>query len=409
MSNVLKFTGIITVILILIALLLSVIFRQEIARIRYQMTLFTGAEQNVHFVRQEDYYPYITMEAPEEKYIFPSGSPIILPSQFSHENETFDTAAFLKETDTAAFLILKDGQLIYENYWLTGEKEEPWHSHSLSKSFVSAAIGFAVRDGLIQSINDPITNYLPKLKNSGYNDVSIKNILQMSSGIRWNEDYSDPNSDLNQLGKTMALGSSYDELLFKTVNQNEPGTYNRYTGMDTQALTLLIAQVTDSSLTKYLENKLWLPIGAEYDAFWSTDRHKRELGLGGLNATARDFAKFGELYRLNGIWNGIQILPKEWIKASVTPDAPHLIPGENDLSDYDLGYGYQWWIPDDNSGDFTGIGIYNQFLYVSPKSGIVIVKLSCNRYYASEDSPRAYRELETFSLFKNIIQSSATN
>lgn len=391
--------------LMVLLAILAVLFRQEIARYQYQTSLFTGADQQHHFVRQEDYFPTHEMTAADQAYVLPEAAGRPLPASFSHLDRTFQTQQFLADTDTAALIVLKDGVLVYENYWLTGAVDEPWLTHSISKSFISAAVGLAVRDGLISSVDDPISDYFPALVGTGYDGVAIEDVLQMSSGIKWDETYSDPNSDINRLGRVMFWGSSYDDFVATMMNERPPGTYNRYTGMDTQALTALVATVTGRSVSNYLQDELWHPLGAEHDAFWITDNHGRELGLGGLNATARDLAKFGELYRLNGAWNGNQLLPADWVQASITPRAPHLQPGKNDLSAHTMGYGYQWWIPEGETGDFLGIGIYNQFVYVSPASGMVIVKLSCNRFYASEDSPRAYREMETISFFRELISA----
>ncbi|MEL6414616.1 MAG: serine hydrolase [Pseudomonadota bacterium] len=390
--------------LLLIAGVFALVFRQEIARYQYQTSLFTGADQQQHFIQQERYFPSRPMTAAKKKYTFPKGETLALPASFSHADEVFETDSFLTSTDTSALIVLKNGSVMFEDYWLTGSVEEPWLTHSLSKSFISAAVGLAVRDGLISSVDDAISDYVPALSGSGYDSVAIRDVLQMSSGIKWDETYSDPDSDINRLGRVMFWGSSFDDFVSSMVNERVPGTYNRYTGMDTQALTMLVASVSGQSVAEFLQNELWHPLGAEHEAFWTTDKKGRELGLGGLNATARDLAKFGELYRLGGTWQGQQILPADWVKASVSADRDHLRPGESDLSAHTMGYGYQWWIPKADSGAFLGIGIYNQFIYVSPESGVVIVKLSCNRYYASEDSPRAYREMETISLFEAISE-----
>jgi CubicO group peptidase (beta-lactamase class C family) len=128
-----------------------------------------------------------------------------------------------------------------------------------------------------------------------------------------------------------------------------------------------------------------------------------EMAFAGLNATARDYAKLGELYRLGGKLNGIQIVPSDWVKASVKPDAPHLMPGDNPLSDWPLGYGYHWWVPD-LSGDFSAIGVYNQFIYVSPKSNMVIVMLSANSIYGTSEAASALTEFETIEFFKSITR-----
>jgi CubicO group peptidase (beta-lactamase class C family) len=129
-----------------------------------------------------------------------------------------------------------------------------------------------------------------------------------------------------------------------------------------------------------------------------------EMAFAGLNATARDYAKIGELYRLGGRLNGQQIIPEAWVTASVTPDAPHLQPGKNNpASDFELGYGYQWWIPEGNEGEFSAIGVYNQFVFVNPTDGAVIVKLSANSDYGSTPDESSYRELETIEMFRAIV------
>lgn len=402
----LKIAGYILLALLVIGLVLGLLYRQEIRRALYQGSLFSGAEQAQNFVRQADYYPVNRMTASDSPFQFPEGTPLALPQDFTYEGQSLPVEAFLTETDTVALLVLKDGKLVYENYWQTGGKDVQWLSHSVSKSFVSAAIGLAVRDGLIKSIEDPISDYVPLLKGSGYDGVRIKDVLQMSSGIRWTEKYSNGTSDINRFGWTMLKGASYDAFVASMVAETEPGTQNRYTGMDTQALTMLVRAVTGQSLAAYLQKELWLPMGMEFDAFWTTDNRGVELGLGGLNATARDFAKLGELYRLGGNWHGTQILPADWVAASTTPDAPHLQRGANDISTHAMGYGYQWWLPVGDDQDYSAIGIYNQFIYVNPEENTVIVKLSANRNYAQNSDPSSYREVETFEFLRALARGA---
>ena len=142
-------------------------------------------------------------------------------------------------------------------------------------------------------------------------------------------------------------------------------------------------------------------MGAQDSGYWILDSKNMEMAYAGFNATARDYAKLGELYRLGGKINGKQIIPRDWVKASVKPDAPHLMPGDNPLSDFPLGYGYQWWVPD-LSGDFSAIGVYNQFIYVSPQSNMVIVKLSANSIYGTSEALSTLSELEAIEFFKAI-------
>ena len=173
----------------------------------------------------------------------------------------------------------------------------------------------------------------------------------MSSGASWNEDYSDPESDINRSSRILAVGGSLDDFTASLKKQRRPGSFNQYNSTDTQALAMLLRKVTGESVTRYMQDKLWNPIGAEHSAFWLTDDHQVEVAYAGLNASARDYAKLGELYRLKGRRDGKQIIPEGWIEDSLTPDGPHLQPGDNPLSDFPMGYGFQWWIPD-SSGDF---------------------------------------------------------
>lgn len=165
-------------------------------------------------------------------------------------------------------------------------------------------------------------------------------------------------------------------------------------------LGILLQAATGRTLTSYLEEKIWQEIGMESDAYWLVDSKGRELAFGGLNAVLRDYARFGLLYLNQGTWEGEQIVPAEWVRASVTPDAPHLQPGDNPASSSLLGYGFQWWIPQQPEGDFLGIGVYNQFLYVHPTHKIVIAKSSAYPYYNQGDQ----KELETIAAFRAIVR-----
>ena len=313
-----------------------------------------------------------------------------------------ETENFLQRTDTSALLILKNGEIQFEQYWLTGGEDVQWMSMSVAKSFISALVGIAIRDGHINNIEEAISDYVPELKNSPYNNVRIKDVLQMSSGASWDENYSDPESDINRWAKIFALGGSFDEFIQTLSNDFEPGTINHYNSMDTQALGMLVNRATGKSITNYMTEMLWHPMGAVNEGYWLLDSEGMEMAFAGLNATARDYAKFGELYRLDGELNGQQIVPKSWVKDSITPDGPHLTPGDNPLSDYPLGYGYQWWVPGGDEGEFMAIGVYNQMIYVAPESSMVIVKLSANSSYGTAEDTDMASELETIEFFRAI-------
>ena len=370
-------------------------------RLMFVSSLFTGAEQDKNFNRAFKIFPTSKLLASNEPASFQIAQSIDLPSKFSFRGSLIDVEEFLSRTGTSALLIINDGKISYENYWLTGGKDVKWMSMSVSKSFISALVGIAIEQGYIDSVNDSVTKYVPQLKNSAYEGVRIKDVLQMSSGARWNEDYSDPNSDVMRSAKIFATGGSLDDFSASLTNELRPGTFNRYNSTDTQVLGMLLREATGISVTKYMQKVLWNPMGAESDAYWLIDSENMEMVYAGLNATARDYAKLGELFRLKGKFNGKKIVPSSWVKSSTTPDAPHLMPGENPLSDFPMGYGYQWWIPDD-SDDFAAIGVYNQFIYVSPENNTVVVKLSANKIYGTSDEISILSEEETVSFLKAV-------
>ncbi len=389
--------------LVLAVAVLFFSFRDRIDRASTVATLFTGAEQYENFNRMDEMFPSSTLVPAPTPLQFPGGDPISLPDQFEYGDETISTETFLEETDTSALLVLKDGAIVYENYWLTGGRDVTWLSMSVAKSFVSALIGIAVAEGHIQSVEDSVTDYAPELAGSAYDGVRIKDVLQMSSGARWNEDYNDPESDINRFGRIFAIGGSLNEFAATLTQENEPGTFNRYNSTDTQVLGLVLVNATGRSIADYMTETLWHPMGAESEAHWLLDGDGMEMAFGGFNATARDYAKIGELYRLNGALNGQQIVPADWVAASVRPDGPHLEPGkDNPASDFELGYGYQWWIPEGGEGEFSAIGVYNQFVFVNPAQDLVIVKLSAFSDYGVSLEESSYREIETIEFFRAI-------
>lgn len=387
--------------------ILTFAFRGKIDRASTILTLFTGAEQYENFNRMKELFPTGEMTPADQPFQFGESVQIALPASFKYNGDDRDLQTFLQETDTSALLVLKDGNVVFEEYWLTGGRDVQWMSMSVAKSFVSAAVGIAVSEGHIASIEEPVTQYVPSLAGSAYDGVRIKDVLQMSSGAAWSEDYNDPDSDISRFGRIFALGGSLNEFAATLTRDNEPGTFNRYNSTDTQVLGMLLVEATGRSITDYMTEKLWHPMGAESSAYWLLDDEKMEMAFAGMNATARDYAKIGELYRLGGRLNGRQVAPEPWVSASVTPDALHLQPGKNNpASDFELGYGYQWWIPEGDEGEFSAIGIYNQFVFVNPTDGVVIVKLSANSDYGSTTDESSYREIETIEMFRAIIDGA---
>jgi CubicO group peptidase (beta-lactamase class C family) len=363
--------------------------------------MFSGELQAGNFRKLASIYPARVIRRSTRPSPWPVGNPIELPETFQFLGAPCNTRDFLHTVDTTGLLVVRDGHLVFEDYWHGYDATTQAISWSVGKSFVSTLVGIAIAEHAIGSIEEPVTKYAPELANSAYDGVNLKDVLQMSSGTRWNEDYSDPNSDLNRFGRVRTEGESVDAYAARCQREHPPGTFNRYNTIDTCVLGLVLRNATGRSLSDYLGEKLWEPLGTEADAFWIVDCEGAEYAGGGINAVLRDYARLGQLYLDEGLWNGVQLVPAEWVRASVTPDAPHLMPGKRESAASPLGYGYQWWVPD-NSGAYSAIGIYNQFIYVDPASRVVIAKTSAFRDFARSRQPEHNRTADHLALFQAI-------
>lgn len=343
------------------------------------------------------------MEKSDSPFVF-KREPGTLPDEYIFQGKKKIIREWLKEVGTTGLLVVRDDTILYEEYY-QGHSESKRHiSWSVAKSFISALLGIAHHEGYIESIKDPVTKYLPYLSGTGYEGVPIKDVLQMSSGVKFNEDYGDFHSDINRMGRYFALNTPMDDFVATLEREKEPGTWHHYVSMDTQVLGMIIRETTGKTISEYMEEKLWKPLGMESDAFWLIDGKGMEAVFGGLNATLRDYARFGRLYLHKGDWQGKQVVPEEWVRASVTPDGPHLTPGDNPQSTSPMGYGYQWWIPVNPDGDFLAIGIYGQAIYIYPKYDIVIAR---NGAYVDYNEDGGLMEVESVEVYRAIARKMA--
>ncbi len=273
---------------------------------------------------------------------------------------------FIIKHKTVAFLIIKNDSLVYENYF-RGRDTTSWvASFSMAKSFLSALIGIAIEEGLIKSVNEPVTNYIPELKKNGFDSVTIEHLLQMTSGIDFNENY------FNPFGTASAYyyGSNLKKQMRKIRVKTKPGTEFNYVSGNSQLLGWVLERaLKGKTISEYLQEKIWQPLGMESDASWSVDRSKKdgiEKAFCCLNATARDFGRFGQLYLHNGNAEGKQIVPENWVKESTTADTT------NGGAWY---YKYQWWLESKRLNDYCAHGFLGQYIYVWPSKNLVIVRL----------------------------------
>lgn len=360
--------------------------KDKFSRIYHVLNLFDEDRIVENFRSMNEHFPYLPMVAATDPYIYENGAPYHIPKSFPYDEAELKTDFFLKGSKTTGLLIIKKNKIVFEEYYLGNTPTTQNISWSMAKSFVSTMIGIAYDEGLIIDLDQAVETLAPQLKGTAYEGVTIKNVLEMSTGVAFNEDYGDFFSDINKWGRAFAWGSSQDEFVATLIREKPQGTYHHYVSIDTHVLSMVLREVTGQSLTDYMQEKLWNPLGMEFDGYWATDDQGTEVALCGLNATLRDYGKLGSLYLNKGFWNGQQIIPEAWVEASVNPSGPHLLPGKNNPnSAHELGYGYQWWIPEGNEGEFLAQGVYNQNIYVNPSKDLVIVKLSANDRFNQVD------------------------
>ena len=373
----------------------------------FELGLFTGVEQHENFSRIDELVSSRAMAPSSSPRPWPGGNDVALVETFEFDGAQSNTEQFLAESDTAALLVLHEGTMRHESYSLTGGPDVRWISMSVAKSFTSALVGIALQEGLIGSIEEPISSYVSVEPGSAYDGVTIRSVLQMSSGARWHEDYSDPESDIVRLGEASAgAGGGLDAFVATMSCDVPPDTLCRYNSADTQALTALLRSATGQSLAAFMQSRLVEPLGFTNPGAWLVDPQGVELGFGGLALTARDYARIGELYRNGGRVDSQQVVAAEWVAASITASAPHLQSGRVLVGGHTTfeGYGYQWWLPPGDRGEFEAVGVYNQFVYVDPTSGVTIVKLSANRTYGMTEDEPENREEETTAFLRAVAR-----
>ena len=265
---------------------------------------------------------------------------------------------------SAALLIVHDGKLRLERYGLGFDAQGRWTTFSVAKSITSTLVGAAIRDGHIKSMDDKVSAYIPEMKGSAYDDVSIRQLLTMTSGVRWNEDYADPNSDVAQFNKhTPEEGVDALVSYLRRLPREAPaGTRWHYSTGETNLVGVLLGRATNKPLATYLSEKIWVPAGMEQQATWIVNRSGNEISGCCLQAATRDFARFG-VFILNGARaGGDSIVPEGWLAEATSERVATGQPGR--------GYGYQWWTYSD--GTFAARGIFGQGIFIDPRRKLVI-------------------------------------
>ncbi len=328
-----------------------------------------------------------TRSLPKRAGLFPS-------IHFEIRGSHFDLHDYLATNRVAGLLVLKNGEIAFEDYELGIGADTHWASFSMAKSITSTLVGAAMVDGLISSLDDAVVRYVPALRGSAYEGVTIRQVLTMSSGVRWDETYTEPKSDRRKVLDLQIAGKPGEILRYMATlpRAAKPGSVWNYSTGETFVLGAVVEGATHRPLTDYLSEKIWAPAGMEQDATWWVDGPNGSAWAGsGIGATLRDYGRFGLIAAAKGRLNGRPIVPEGWFGEA---GVPHKIGGKS------VDYGYMWWIPPQTEsmhvGAFEAVGIFGQHMYVNPREGLVIVVLS------ARSKPEPAFELDDDAFFSAV-------
>lgn len=364
--------------------------------------MFEPALNYLTFQHMDQMFATRTVAAGGEVWQLPS-KPTSIAGEFTVGDKKLKLDDYLEATATNALVVVKDGNIVHETYRNGSDASTRFITFSVAKSYVATLIGLALSDGAIKSLDDKVTAYLPEMKGTGYDAATIRDLLRMRSGVEWLEVYKfGSDTQLTRVHDNSLVAYKYRWCDYAARESkpgpNKPGAVFNYATLDTSVLGCILEKAVGKTGAEYMSEKLWKPAGMESDAYWimdGPDSVGREFFGAGLNATARDHARFGLMFLNGGMANGKQVVPAEWVRESTVPDEGYepTAPGE------DLGYQYQWWtFPDSDA--YAAIGLHHQFIYVDPTNDTVIVKIN--------HTPEPVgREAENIAFFRQVSQMLA--
>jgi CubicO group peptidase (beta-lactamase class C family) len=382
-----KWLGRILLALILAAVVVGFWKRDEITRLLAVNSLFSEDKIVTNFSHMDRAFlstPVSRGTGPTTELTY--GAEFTLPPQVDD---------WIGQRDVTALVVLKNGEIVYENYFKGTAPEDLRISWSVAKSYLSALVGILLDEGQIASLDDQVTQYAPLLIGTAYDGATIRNVLNMASGVTFDEDYLDKNSDINRMGRVIALGGELDTFAASLKDSfAAPGTKWQYVSIDTHVISMVIRGATNRSIPDLLSEKIIAPMGLEREPYYLTDGSGVAFVLGGLNLTTRDYARMGQMFLQNGMYNGQQIVPAYWVAASTAPTAPSDVGA--------IGYGYQWWVPKGAAqGEFMARGVYGQYIYINQADGVVIATNAADRQFRNPGV--ADQNVETFRLISATL------
>ena len=336
----------------------------------YDGALFPDIQVNT-FRNIDRLFATRTVNRGDNVYPLPAGKPLH-NFKFVSNGKDYDLYDYVSLNRVGGLLVIKDGRITLERYELGNTEKTRWMSMSIVKSFTASLVGAAIKDGYIKSLDDPVTTYLPQLAGSAYDGVTIRNLLQMASGVKWDETYTDPASDrrhMLEVQNSQKPGGVL-ELMAKLPRAAEPGTRWNYSTGETHVVGALVRAAVGKPVAQYLSERIWAKFGMESEAtWWLESPNGLEVGGSGLSATLRDYGRLGLFLLGGGKAGGEQILPENWVRDAGSPKL---------VGDKTVDYGYMLWpIPNSagtiSEGAFEARGIFGQHIYINPRENVVIV------------------------------------
>lgn len=327
------------------------------------------------FQRMDEILPYSTISAPNPAPL-PTRSGT-LPETYEFDGETKALADYVVEADITGLAVLHNGALIHQSAYHGADAETRHTSYSVAKSFVATLIAKAMHDGLIDSLDNPAQRYAPQFEGTDFGDTSLRHLLMMSTGIDFNEEYSDSgDSDIRPLFfNAFILGRNVDDMVGEYKRNREPGQDFHYISPSSHVLSAVVRSVYGGKLADIMSEHLWGPLGMTAEANWLQNRNDDKgmaIGYCCLQATSVDFARFGEFLRNDGVWDGQRLLPEGWVAEATVPNAPFQEP---EVSPYGpRGYGLHFWMPENYNREYAASGVFGQYIWVDERRGVVIAQ-----------------------------------
>ena len=320
---------------------------------------WTPAQQAWGYRHMETLFPVKVIARGAEVRPLPVSDKPIDPT-FAFRGKTYDTAAYMAAFRASGVLVIKDGRIVLERYGMGRTPDERWTSFSVAKSVTSTLIGAAIADGKIGGLGDPVTRYIPELKGSAYEGVTVRQLITMTSGVKWNEDYTNLNSDVAKVGLTVLEPGVNPVVSYmrRLPREAPPGSKFVYKTGETDLAGILLSNAVGMPMAEYLSEKIWKPYGMEQDGVWMEDIAGHERGGCCISMTLRDYGRFGQFMLDGGRAGGAPVVPAGWIADATSPHVKK------------PPYGYFWWLLPDG---YEGEGIFGQTVSVFPKDHLVVV------------------------------------